>query len=345
MFYAAKEEALQQEMEALNASFHLDEMVEERDYLGEMVLSAELMVTGSDEEEKLTRQNRYFLLKAVIRGAEIAESEGRKQMLSVDLKNALLEQALQLEKENKKADMPIIKDLKKMAHHISLFCEDSLTAKYFNRAGDVWKDADVTILELGIFKEEGYEAQRALAFIGAMNHTMTLAEQTQYQNRMTVFFGDEIHNIIKKSMTAAAVIKCTKMSRKIGLWMWLSSQNVDDFPQYARKMLSMAEFWICLGMDEEELKKIEGFINLTEEERHLFRSVRKEAGKYVEGVLLCPRLKALFRSIPPREVLALAMTEKHEKAKREALMQQFHCSELEAAMKIAQALKENTRDA
>jgi len=43
-------------------------------------------------------------------------------------------------------------------------------------------------------------------------------------------------------------------------------------------------------------------------------SARKEPGKYVEGVVLSDNLEALFLSVPPPLSLALAMTEKHEKA-------------------------------
>ena len=66
--------------------------------------------------------------------------------------------------------------------------------------------------------------------------------------------------------------------------------------------------------------------------------MRKEAGKFVEGVILSNRLKALFRAIPPRLCFALTMTEKHEKAEREAIMQQFNCSELNAAIQVAEKL-------
>ena len=83
------------------------------------------------------------------------------------------------------------------------------------------------------------------------------------------------------------------------------------------------------------MKAVEEFRKLTEEERELFRSVRKAAKKYVEGVILCPRIKALFRNVPPRLSLALAMTEKHEKAERRQLMEQYGISEIEAAKKIA----------
>ena len=54
--------------------------------------------------------------------------------------------------------------------------------------------------------------------------------------------------------------------------------------------------------------------------------------------MLSDTLEALFRSVPPPLALALAMTEKHEKAARAALMREHNCSELEAAYQIAASL-------
>lgn len=222
---------------------------------------------------------------------------------------------------------------------MNLFCQDNLSARYFNTEGKPWPEADVTVLEMGLFKDEGYEAQRALAFMGIMNKTISLAEKHQYEDRFTIFFADECHTVTSNPLTAVSVTKGAKMSRKIGLWLWFATQNVKDFPNDACKMLSMMEFWLCLGMSAAELAEVERFKTITEEERLLFHSVRKEAKKYVEDVILCNKFKGLFRNVPPLSSLALAMTEKHEKAERKQIMQATHCTEVEAAIKIAERMK------
>ena len=53
---------------------------------------------------------------------------------------------------------------------------------------------------------------------------------------------------------------------------------------------------------------------------------------------LVDNLEALFRNVPPPLSLALAMTEKHEKAERAAIMKELNCSELEAAHIVAKRL-------
>ena len=76
--------------------------------------------------------------------------------------------------------------------------------------------------------------------------------------------------------------------------------------------------------------------DLNEEQRSLLLSARKEPGKYVEGVVLADNLEALFRSVPPPLSLALAMTEKCEKAERAEIMRERDCSELEAVHIVAE---------
>ena len=91
-------------------------------------------------------------------------------------------------------------------------------------------------------------------------------------------------------------------------------------------------------MPKEEVEQIARFKELTDEQRNLLLSTRKEPGKYVEGVVLADNLEALFRNVPPPLSLALAMTEKHEKAERAAIMREQHCTELEAVYEMARRI-------
>ncbi|MGP0838075.1 hypothetical protein, partial [Serratia sp. CY85251] len=80
------------------------------------------------------------------------------------------------------------------------------------------------------------------------------------------------------------------------------------------------------------------FRALTDEQKAVLLSASKLSGCYTEGVVLSKNLEALFRAVPPSLYLALGMTEKPEKAERRALMEEYGCSELEAARKVAQKL-------
>ena len=59
---------------------------------------------------------------------------------------------------------------------------------------------------------------------------------------------------------------------------------------------------------------------------------------YVEGFVLADSLEALFRIVPLALSLALAMTEKHEKAERAEIMRERSCTELEAVRIVAERI-------
>ena len=95
---------------------------------------------------------------------------------------------------------------------------------------------------------------------------------------------------------------------------------------------------MCLVMPKEEVEQIARFKDLSSEQRRLLLSARKEPGKFTEGVVLADGLEALFRNVPPPLSLALAMTEKHEKAERAAIMRELGCTELEAVYVMAERI-------
>jgi hypothetical protein len=92
---------------------------------------------------------------------------------------------------------------------------------------------------------------------------------------------------------------------KLGAWLWLATQNLEDFPDASKKLLS------------------------------LLLAAHKEPGLYTEGVVMADKVQALFRNVPPP--IALAMTEKHEKRQRAGIMQRLGCTctEPEAAFEVA----------
>ncbi|MDE9590790.1 conjugative transfer ATPase, partial [Xenorhabdus bovienii] len=96
-----------------------------------------------------------------------------------------------------------------------------------------------------------------------------------------------------------------KMWRKLGAWLWLATQNLEDYPDIAGKMLNMAEWWICLTMPQKEVEEIARFKTLSDEQKAVLRSASKLPRCYTEGVVLSKKIEALFRAVPPSLFLAL----------------------------------------
>jgi len=307
---------------------------EARDLLGEMEIAARIMISGGDqrEDDRMTRADRLMIRNAILLAARTVYDEGRDQVLTEDVANALRNLPDLMEKRKERAT--------EMADGMSLFC-NGLAGHFFNRPGVRWPDVDVTITDMGILAREGYEDQLTVAYIGLMNHIHDLVERHQNDDRPTIVITDEGHIITTNPLLAPYVIKIVKMWRKLGAWFWIATQNLEDFPDASKKMLNMLEWWMCLVMPKEEVEQIARFKDLTDEEKNMLLAARKSPKQYTEGVMLTDGLKMLFRNVPPPLALALAMTEKDEKAQRHALMRKHGCSELEAVAYVAEEISKN----
>ena len=314
---------------------------EERDLLGEMELKARIMITGGDSKEEalMTRADRLTIRKAIIIAAEDKQAAGSREIvLTEDVVNALNKLAADDSSTPKRRERA-----RDMADAMALYCSGT-AGHFFNRVGKAWPEADVTIMEMGLLANEGYEDQLALGFMGLMNQINGVVERDQYDHRPTFVLGDEAHLITTNPLLAIFLVKIVKMWRKLGTWLWLATQNLEDFPDAAKKLLSMFEWWIAMVCPKEEIEQISRFKDLTEEQKGMLRAARKEPGNYTEGVVLSDNLQCLFRNVPPPLALALAMTEKHEKQQRAEIMKSQRCSELEAVFAVADGMGSTEQD-
>jgi conjugative transfer ATPase len=314
---------------------------EERDLLGEMELKARIMITGGDSKEEavMTRADRLTIRRAIILAAEEKQAAGSREIvLTEDVVNALNKLAADESSMPKRQERA-----RDMADAMALYCSGT-AGHFFNRVGKAWPEADVTIMEMGLLANEGYEDQLALGFMGLMNQINGVVEREQYDHRPTFVLGDEAHLITTNPLLAIFLVKIVKMWRKLGAWLWLATQNLEDFPDAAKKLLSMFEWWIAMVCPKEEIEQISRFKDLSEEQKGMLRAARKEPGNYTEGVVLSDNLQCLFRNVPPPLALALAMTEKHEKQQRAEIMKSQHCSELEAVFAVADGMGSTEKD-
>ncbi|HAB5395099.1 TPA_asm: conjugative transfer ATPase [Salmonella enterica subsp. enterica serovar Mbandaka] len=306
---------------------------EQRDVLGELEITARLMITGGEdkEEARMTRADRSLIRQCILEAAQRCVSE-KRTVLTRDVRDALRERG-------RDPTLPETRRtrLLEMSDAMDMFCQ-GIDGEMFDRPGTPWPEADITIVDLATFAREGYNAQLSIAYISLINTVNNIAERDQFLGRPIINVTDEGHIITKNPLLAPYVVKITKMWRKLGAWYWLATQNLDDLPKAAEPMLNMIEWWVCLSMPPDEVEKIARFRELNPSQKALMLSARKEAGKFTEGVILSKSMELLFRAVPPSLYLALAMTEPEEKAERYQLMQQFGISELDAAFKVAEKI-------
>lgn len=314
-----------------------DEATEKRDLLGEMLIAAVMMITGGEADEiaRMGRADRYLVSRAIIRAAQRCKREGRPHPLTQDVAIELMGMAGDASLSPARQQRA-----EEMGQSMMSFCQ-ALRGKLFNRKGQDWPDADVTLVEMGTLTQDGYGDALAVAYTSMLDSVQSRGERAQAEDRPTIFLTDEGHLITTNELLGPKIAKGTKMWRKLNIWFWLATQNLKDFPDSMDRVLSMCEYWMLLTMDRAEIEEVVRFRSLTVEQRKLMESARKEPPKYTEGVLITASDQFLFRNVPPALPIALAMTEGHEKAQRRRLMDQHGCSEMEAARLVARELAES----
>ena len=316
--------------------FDPDENIDEddsRDIMGEMEVVAQLMITGGEAREaaRMTRSDRRMIRDAILSAAATSNKAGR-HTLTEDVRDAFYAMSRGDEYESDTR-----RRLREMGDAIGLFT-DGFAGELFNTAGTAWEEADVTIIDLATFAREGYEAHLAISVVSCLNMINNIAERDQFGAREIVVTIDEAHIITTNPLLAPFLVKIVKMWRKLGAWLWSATQNMEDYPDAAKKMLNMVEWWLCLVMPKEEVEAIARFRQIDAAQRDMLLSASKAAGQYTEGVVMSEVTETIFRNVPPSLMLALAQTEKHEKAHRMALMTKKGISEVEAAILVAKEI-------
>lgn len=321
------------------------------DFLGEMETAARMIITGCDprEERLYSREDRKFVRCAIVDAALDARAGGRAHASLDDFIRVLGDYA---NEEDPRIPFSYTspleagsRDRMRTLRNSAMLFLDGVRGRLFNRPGEAWPEADVTIVDLGQFAvREDDRDILSIAFVSLMNTIQRDAERRRGSGRQSVVMIDEAHLTTTNPLLADYLARGSKMWRKWGLWLWMATQSLSDFPADAKKILDQAEFWFCLAMPREEIEEVRRFRDLSEEDALLLAEARKSPGRYSEGVLLCGRPPMLFRNVPPAIAMALAQTEETEVAERMRLMQEQGLeTELDAVELIAGRIREARR--
>ncbi len=307
-----------------------------RDILGELMIVAQLMITGGEEQEeaKFERSRKIDIASSIKLAAKTARAAKKKTVLVEDVVNAL-KQVAKNKKSNTEKDA-----INKIADAMAVFIVTDLDQQLFNTGGVLFPEVDVTQFDVGVLGNDGYEDKLAVAFIAMMQKINNLVETKQFEARPTIILVDEAHLITTNPLLASYIVKIAKMWRKLGAWLWLATQSLADYTDKSRQMLNTMEWWVLLSMSKSEVEEVAKLRKLTPDQLEMINSTKKSIPQYTEGVVLSDKLDCLFRNVPPPIAFALAQTEKDEKANRLNLMKQHNCTELEAVYKIAQQISQ-----
>lgn len=329
-----KNKALESDSDGVESEQDSDADGEEsqRDILKEMALIAKLMVTGgeAEEEARFSRADKGLLQEALISAAKKVRLNGDTHIITENVLAELIE--LKSSRPDRSSR------IQEMADAMRLFC-DGFAGELFNRPGDSLPDADYIRVDMGALALDAND-QLSVAYITIINQVVDRAQRTQRDGRDTICLTDECHLITTNPLLAQYMVILAKLlGRRMAVWLWMATQNMEDFKDDAKKMMSMFEWWICLFVGKDELEHIERFKQLSDDDKVLLTSTRKVQHKYTEGVVLADTMQGLFRNTPPLPCLTLAGSEKEEKTARQKVMDKRGCGEVQAAMYIADDIR------
>lgn len=309
---------------------------EKRDYLGEAQIAAQIMLEGDGGTGiQLKAGERSWLRKAIVATARRVRSQDHTRMIPSDLVATLREPETFLERTTSEQ----VTRLLELADGLDYYTE-GLEGAFFNqREGNPWPEADVLVVELGTFIQEGYQGSLGTVIIGLMNHINRLVETYQADARPTVIAIDEWHLLLKHRLLGPFFAMIIRLWRKMGAALWAATHGLGDFPEEARAVLKMIEWWLLLAVEKGELEDVLRFKELSKDDQRVLLSARKNPPHYTEGAMITPDWCGLLRFVTPPETLALAMTERWEKRVRVQLMKEHDVTELEAAMLIAERMR------
>ncbi|MCR9909671.1 conjugative transfer ATPase [Vibrio campbellii] len=298
----------------------------EKDYLGECVMIAKIMVTGGKvkEEENFRLRDETHLGEAIMEAVTIADLNGEDLVRPAHVVQALRARANNTQlglDENMKSR------LNEMADVMAMYTT-GVRGDVLNKQAEGFRKCDCLHVELGIAQRSGYEDLLCLSYLALLNQVNDIAERKELEGdeRPIYLITDEAHLILNHPMLAPVAIKIVRMWRKYGAWFLTATQDTTSFKGGAEAILILAEMFITLAPPESEIERLKSLLKLTDEQESLLRSSRFVQKTYTEGIYLNRQRKSgtLFRILQPSFCLSLAGTSDEEKQERQATMRKYN---------------------
>jgi conjugative transfer ATPase len=297
----------------------------EKDYFGECVMIAKIMVTGGDikEEQKFRLRDETHLGDAILEAVTIADTMGeelvRPEHVYIALRNRANNDKLGLD-DGMRARLNEMADIMKRY-------TTSVRGDVLNKQATGFNKVDCLHVEIGIGQREGYEDLLCLSYLSLLNQINDIAERKELEGdeRPIIVITDEAHLIMNHPMLAPVAIKIVRMWRKYGAWFLAATQETKSFKGGAEAILAMAEMFFTLCPPEEEVEQMTKILKLSDEKASLLRAAKMVKQSYTEGVYLNRSRKTgtLFRVLQPSFCLSVAGTDDKEKLSRQETMKKY----------------------
>lgn len=318
---------------------------DDQDFLTQAAFVTKLMVSGGDEKafNNMTNAHTAIIKQCIVVAAKKRlESKEHTQLLPQDVSEAIRERAEVEKIEKRKIEFMEMSDA--ILHYTMGFY-----GKMFNQYVKPAEDFDAEILDVGILgTNTEYNDAFILAWVGILNQLEVISADAVKRGveRDTLLVNDEAHITMEVPMMPSVLARKAKVFRKQAIWMILATQELEDIPPAAKKIVGMTEWRIFMSMNRDQLEQLERFVDLDEEQKNLILSTKTKPGVYTEGVLFSQNFSPqVFRNIPPAIALAFGQTEKKERTNRNKIRDEHgYTTETEVTRHVARQIRAGRRN-
>jgi hypothetical protein len=172
-----------------------------------------------------------------------------------------------------------------------------------------------------------------------LNKVQTYAERFKSEGRPMVFLTDDAQLFITDNVAGDLIDKVAHSWPDLNMWLWLGAKSLMDFPGSVVAALmgdNTIENKILLSIDSLNTERLIGFGPFLSKSRQMIELALKELPKHNQDVLINAWGLSLFCRTLTALPLALSMNDGHEKQQRKNIMKNRCCTELQAALFMAE---------
>lgn len=261
------------------------------EHLAFLVIVVATMCSGTDERDRLTREQEGVLQKAILAAYEDNKNAGKEITLS--------DVAEQLKGNSCNLGLELGENIgSKLALKLTPFIKGGQFAQFFDGKNTFNFNAKFTVFELGSLS--AYKDLQLVVLLNIMYFITDFVSLPQMRPKRKYLLIDEAWSLLKVKDTAEFIETSFKTYRKYGCSVVAITQEVSDLvgTKSGQAIQANSSNKIYLKQDPQAVESLKTFAGMTDKEAETLRSVVTVKGKYSEALVLTDSSRGVIRLVP-----------------------------------------------
>mgnify|MGYP001571009502 FL=1 len=261
------------------------------EHLAFLITVLATMCSGTDERDRLTREQEGVLQKAIL-----AAYEDNKDIYKEITLSDVVEQ---LNRDSCNSVLGLGENIgKTLALKLSSFTKEGQYAKFFDGKNTFNLNAKFTVFELGNLS--AHKDLQLVVLLNIMYFITDFVSLPEMRPKRKYLLIDEAWSLLKVKDTAEFIETSFKTYRKYGCSVVAITQEVADLvgTKSGQAIQANSSNKIYLKQDPQAVESLKSFAGLTDKEAETLRSVVTVKGKYSEALVLTDSSRGVIRLVP-----------------------------------------------